>query len=249
MALDNTVEVETPERIRFRYRVAGPVRRSFAYLLDLLIRMAVLLGVAMIVGTVSVIKMDDLAAASQGVMLVVMFALEWGYYVTFETLWGGSSPGKRVFGMRVVKEGGFPVGFVDSVLRNLLRAADFLPVGYVVGLTVLSGDRRFRRLGDRVAGTMVVIEDRVRVGAKLQLAPPAAPGELEALPTRPPLSADELEALDLFLRRGDLSGPRRQELAEMVAPIFGQRMGVRIGDPVRFLALVYERAVGSRRPR
>jgi uncharacterized RDD family membrane protein YckC len=247
-ALDNTTEVETPERIRFRYRAAGPVRRSFAYLLDAIIRAGILMGIGIIVALVTAIKADDLSQASQGVMLVVIFALEWGYYVTFETLWNGGSPGKRAFGLRVVKEGGFPVGFVDSVLRNLLRAADFLPFGYVLGLTVMVGDNRFRRLGDRVAGTMVVVEDRVRVGESLKLNPPPAPGELEALPARPPLSADELEALELFLRRQDLSPPRRLELAEMTARIFARRMGVLTGDPVRFLALVYERAVGARRP-
>jgi len=86
------------------------------------------------------------------------------------------------------------------------------------------------------------------VGESLKLAPPPGPGELEALPARPPLSADELEALELFLRRGDLSPPRRLELAEMIAPIFARRMGVLTGDPVGFLGLVYERAVGARRP-
>jgi uncharacterized RDD family membrane protein YckC len=248
MALDNTTEVETPERIRFRYRAAGPVRRAFAWLLDSLIKFAVLLAVGMILGMVSAIKMDDMSQAMTGVFLVVIFVLEWGYSVLFETMWNGTTPGKRAFGLRVVKEGGFPIGFIDSVLRNLLRAADWLPAGYVLGLTVMVGDTRFRRLGDRVAGTMVVVEDRVRVSESLRLDPPAAPGELEALPARPPLSADELEALELFLRRGDLSPPRRLELAEMTAPIFARRMGVLTGDPVRFLALVYERAVGARRP-
>jgi hypothetical protein len=65
----------------------------------------------------------------------------------------------------VIKEGGFPIGFLDSVLRNLLRAADFLPVGYVLGLISMAGDSRFRRLGDRVAGTMVVIEERSSLGS------------------------------------------------------------------------------------
>jgi uncharacterized RDD family membrane protein YckC len=246
-ALDNTTEVETPERIRFRYRAAGPVRRSFAWLLDLVIRAGILFAVGLIILLVSAIKADDLAQASQGVVLVILFALEWGYYVAFETLWNGQSPGKRAFGLRVVKEGGFPIGFYDSVLRNLLRAADFLPVGYVLGLTAMVGDQRFRRLGDRVAGTMVVVEDAVRVGESLKLNPPASPGELEALPARPQLSVDELEALELFLRRGDLSPPRRLELAEMTAGIFARRMGVLSGDPVRFLALLHERAVGARR--
>jgi uncharacterized RDD family membrane protein YckC len=247
-ALDNTVEVETPERIRFRYRAAGPVRRGFAYLLDLLIRLAILVALGIVISLLTAFKAEDLHDASRGLMLLVMFVLEWGYYLAFETLWNGASPGKRAFGLRVVREGGFPVGFVDSVLRNLLRAADFLPAGYVIGLTVMAGDTRFRRLGDRVAGTMVVVEDRVRVGESLKLAPPAAPGELEALPARPPLSADELEALELFLRRGDLSAPRRLELAEMIAPVLARRMALPSGDPVRFLALVYERAVGARRP-
>jgi uncharacterized RDD family membrane protein YckC len=224
------------------------VRRACAYLLDLVIRFALLLAFGIIVGIATAYHTDDLAQASQGLMLVGLFVLEWGYYVAFETLWNGASPGKRAFGLRVVKEGGFPIGFVDSVLRNLLRAADFLPLGYIVGLTVMAGDTRFRRLGDRVAGTMVVIEDRIRVGESLRLTPPAAPGELDALPSRPPLSADELESLELFLRRGDLSPPRRLELAEMIAPVFARRMGVRTGDPVRFLALVYERAVGAHRP-
>lgn len=248
MALDNTSEVETPERIRFRYRAAGPVRRAFAWLLDVLIRFAIAIAIGMVLAAVSAIKFDDLSQASMGFFLVVLFVLEWGYNLAFETLWNGASPGKRAFGLRVVKEGGFPIGFLDSVLRNLLRAADWLPAGYVIGLTVMVGDTRFRRLGDRVAGTMVVVEDRVRVGESLKLNPPAAPGELEALPARPPLSADELEALELFLRRGDLSPPRRLELAEMTAAIFARRMGVLTGDPVRFLALVYERAVGARRP-
>jgi uncharacterized RDD family membrane protein YckC len=245
-ALDNTTEVETPERIRFRYRVAGPVRRSFAYLLDLLIRAVLLIVVLFVIALATSSNTHDLVDASRGLILVILFVLEWGYYLAFETLWNGASPGKRAFGLRVVKEGGFPIGFVDSLLRNLLRAADFLPSAYVVGLTVMVADQRFRRLGDRVAGTMVVVEDRVRVGEALRLVPPAGPGELEALPPRPPLSADELEALELFLRRQDLSTPRRLELAEMVAPLFARRMGVLTGDPVRFLALLYERAVGGR---
>jgi uncharacterized RDD family membrane protein YckC len=248
VALDNTTEVETPERIRFRYHAAGPARRAFAYLLDLVIRFGILIVVGFIISLTTAFKFDDLAQASMGVLMVIAFAIEWCYPVLFETLWNGASPGKRAFGLRVVKEGGFPVGFLDSVLRNLLRAADFLPAGYVVGLTVMAGDTRFRRLGDRVAGTMVVVEDRVRVGESLKLTPPPAPGELEALPARPPLSADELEALELFLRRGDLSPPRRLELAEMVAPLLARRMGVLTGDPVRFLALLYERAAGGRRP-
>jgi hypothetical protein len=103
-------------------------------------------------------------------------------------------------------------------------------------------DERFRRLGDRVAGTMVVVEDRLRVAEPIRLSPPAAAGELEALPDRVALSAAEREALELFLRRRDLAPARRLELAEMLSPHLARRLGVAAPDPARFLALVYERA-------
>jgi uncharacterized RDD family membrane protein YckC len=243
--LDNTAEIETPEHVRFRYRVAGPVRRTLAYLIDLLIRAVFLLALAIVAYAVFGASKEG----TTGVILVVTFLLEWGYYVYFETSRDGRSPGKRALSLRVVKEGGFPIGFIDSVLRNLLRAADFLPLGYVLGLLVMAGDTRFRRLGDRVAGTMVVVEERARVAAPIALWPAPAPGELEALPQRPPLSAWERETLELFLRRGDLTVARREELAQTIAPALAQRMGVAFHDPVRFLALVHHRAAGAMRSR
>ena len=239
--LDNTADVETPERIRFRYHVAGPVRRGLAYLLDLVIRGLILMVTAMLgfAGGLGQVR------ASGGLWLLMAFAIEWGYGVVFEGFWNGQTPGKRALGLRVVKDGGYPVGFIDALLRNLLRTADFLPVGYLLGALVMTGDRRFRRLGDLVAGTMVVIESQATVGAPIALDPPATPAELATLPHRPPVSSDELEAIELLLRRPLLSEPRRLELAQMVAPVFATRMGVREGNAVRFLGLLYQRCVGQ----
>jgi uncharacterized RDD family membrane protein YckC len=241
--LDNTAEVETPEHVRFRYRVAGPVRRMLAYLLDLLIRA----GVLLVLGVVIAIALGGGDAVS-GVLLICAFILEWGYYVFFETTSDGRSPGKRALSLRVVKEGGYPIGFIDSVLRNLLRGADFLPVGYLIGLFAMAADSRFRRLGDRVAGTMVVVEERSRVAPPLTLNPPPTAGELEAFPQRPPLSAWERETLELYLRRVDLTAARREELAQMIAPALAQRMSVTAKDPVRFLALLHHRIAATGRP-
>src|SRR4029453_2539824 len=162
VALDNTTEVETPEHVRFRYRVAGPVRRMLAYLLDLLIRIAALLVLWVIIAVAFAATKE----AIQGFVLITLFVMEWGYYVFFETTGDGRSPGKRVLSLRVVKEGGYPIGFIDSGLRNLL------------GLRSMGADPRFRRLGDRVAGTMVVVEERGLVAAPLALTPPLAEGEL-----------------------------------------------------------------------
>lgn len=173
---------------------------------------------------------------------MIAFVLEWGYYVLFETLWAGRTPGKRLLRLRAIKDGGYPLGFLDSVLRNLLRAADFLPMGYALGLLSMAGDGRFRRLGDRVAGSMVVLEEPTTLPAPLLLSPPPTASELEVIPQRPPLSAWERESLELFLRRTDLGPARRAELAAMIAPLLAQRLGAQLPDPVRFLALVQERA-------
>jgi uncharacterized RDD family membrane protein YckC len=247
VSLDNTAQVDTPEQIRFEYRVAGPARRGLAYLIDLLLRAAIAVGAFMLIGLAFGVKVETAREASQGVQLLVIFLLEWGYYVVCETLRNGSSPGKRALSLRVVKEGGYPLGFVDSLLRNLLRAADFLPMGYALAVLVMGGDRRFRRLGDRLAGTMVVIEDRASVGRALALDPPPAASELAALPHRPPLSPSERDAIEQLLRRRDLAAARRGELAEMVAPLFADRMGLpRPTDPLRFLELVHHRLTAPR---
>jgi uncharacterized RDD family membrane protein YckC len=241
--LDNTTEVETPEHVRFRYRVAGPMRRMLAYILDLLIRIIVLLVLGLILG----VALGGEAVV--GVMLICAFVLEWGYYVVFETTSDGRSPGKRALSLRVVKEGGYPISFIDSVLRNLLRGADWLPVGYVIGLLVMASDARFRRLGDRVAGTLVVVEERSRVAAPLTINPPPSAVELDGFPQRPPLTAWERETLELFLRRVDLTAARREELAQTIAPVLAQRIGVTVKDPVRFLALLHHRLAATGRPR
>ena len=247
LVLDSTVEVETPEHVRFRYRLAGPSRRALAYLIDLLVRVAVLAVLGVVI-QLSVGGLDDEGLASRGVLLVLLFALEWGYYVAFETAWSGRTPGKRALSLRVMKEGGYPLGFVDSVLRNLLRAADFLPAGYATGLLSMALDSRFRRLGDLVAGTMVVLEERAAAPQPLTLVPPATEDELQLVPQRPRLDAWERETLELLLRRTELGPARRQELAEMIAPALGRRLGVPVGDPLRFLALVHHRMQAAARP-
>jgi hypothetical protein len=107
-------------------------------------------------------------------------------------------------------------------------------------------DPRFRRLGDLAASTMVVVEERVFVEQALVIQPPPTAKELASLPQRLPLSGDELEALELFLRRAHKLPPFRvHELAEMVAPTFGARIGIgSIRDPFRFLQVLFARARG-----
>jgi uncharacterized RDD family membrane protein YckC len=242
--LDTVTDVETPEHIRFRYRIAGPAHRGVAYLLDLVIRVgmfAALMTILTLAGAFGEMK--------QGILLVIAFLLEWGYPILFESLWGGLTPGKRAMHLRVVKEGGYPVGFVDCLLRNLLRAADILPIGYVLGLLVMSGDRRFRRLGDRLAGTMVVVEERTQLAQPLTLNPPLWRTELDVLPSHIRLSPNELDALESFLRRAPSLSPARElELANMLVPHYVKRFAARLENPTRFLAAIHQRATNPALP-
>lgn len=243
--LDTTTDVETPEHIRFRYRAAGPARRGLAYLIDLVIRAAVAFVLVLVLGAAG---LSGSGNSGVGLVLISLFLIEWGYYVLSESLWGGRTLGKRVTNLRVVKEGGYPITFLDSVLRNLLRAADFLPAAYALGLLVMSRDERFRRLGDHVAGTLVVVEEATRLTGTLEIHPAPTAAELEHIPARPPLSTADLEALELFLRRrGTLTVAREEELAQMVAPMYARRLGLTYDDGSRFLALLYHRACAGRR--
>ena len=241
--LDTTVEIETPEHVRFRYHVAGPAKRGLAYMIDFVIRATVVLVIAIVAQVAGLAAGAAMEHASMGLLLLVVFVVEWAYYLVFETVWSGRTPGKRALSLRVVTEGGHPLRFADSLLRNLLRAADLLPFAYAIGLVVMGRDPRFRRLGDLAAGTIVITEERATVAGPLRLDPPPSAAELQPLPQRLPLSGDELDAIELFLRRvGKLSPLRESELAEMVAPIFARRLGLRYRDPTRFLGVLHYRA-------
>jgi uncharacterized RDD family membrane protein YckC len=258
-ALDTDVAIETPEHIVFRHRVAGPARRFLAYLTDLvlcytafailtvlIIMMAV--GAAMTAGT-----LEGAAGLGAGIWLVIFFAVQWVYFALLEGLLG-RTPGKAAFGLRVVTTSGRPIGFPAAALRNILRAADALPLTYTAGLLSLAGlvsmsvTRRFQRLGDLVAGTIVVVPGRAKASVPIVLWPPAQPPELAALPDDVRLDADERLAIEMFLRRrAQLGQAREMELAQMIAPLLSARFSFVARDPSRTLALLYDAAANAGR--
>src|SRR4029079_1116727 len=123
-----------------------------------------------------------------------------------------------------------------------VRGADLMPFGYVVGVITMLIDPKFRRLGDLVAGTMVIVEDRVRVILPLYILPPTA-DELRTLPSRVVLDAEEMRTIEMFLRRvPELGVALAHELCATVAPALGRKHGVSSPDPIRTLALLYLRA-------
>lgn len=248
--LDTTTEIETPEHIRFRHRVAGPSRRVFAFVIDAVLRYGFVLLIALFAVLGEVLVADELGHASQGLILVTLFVVEWCYYVLCEALMSGRSPGKALFRLRVVSSDGHPLTLTSSMLRNLLRAADMLPAfSYAIGLAVMSRDGRFRRLGDLVAGTMVIVEERHKVEGAVQVYPPPSAQELAWFPERIPFATSDIDAIELLLRRMHRIGPARaNELAEIVAPSYAKGLGYfgPIRDASRFLSVLYYRARLSR---
>src|SRR5688572_2821924 len=146
--LSEEYTIETPENVSFGYEVSGIGSRFIAALIDNFILTVLLLGlniallvlVASLGGDPSTVEESLEATAGDWVAGLVIavyallnFAIWWGYYLFFEWLWNGQTPGKRVAKIRVVRTDGAPVGFVPVAVRNLVRVVDFLPMGYGVG--------------------------------------------------------------------------------------------------------------------
>ena len=206
MPLDTLTTAETPEGIALALRPAGVVPRCLAYGVDLLIRGTIWI-------TASVV-LAQLGRFGMGLGLLLAFALEWFYPVVFELTLAGATPGKRALGLRVVMDSGLPITPAASLLRNLLRAADFLPLGYGFGVIAMLWRPDFKRIGDLAAGTLVVHVQRPKLHGALPAADPAPP--LRAM-TRP----EQAAVIAWAGRSTRLTEARLGELALLAAPVTG----------------------------
>ncbi|MGQ0544526.1 MAG: RDD family protein [Betaproteobacteria bacterium] len=211
--LDTTRRVATPEGIELTLHLAGPVPRALAWAIDLVLRLAVLVVVSMFA--------PFLGKAGGGVILLAAFFVEWLVPAWFEAAWRGQTPGKRAMGIAVLNDDGTPLRWPGALTRNLLRAADFLPLLYGVGLAAMMANRDFKRLGDLAAGTVVVYQlDRESSSRALPEVPPVVPPVA--------LSLEEQRALlELAERAPSLTRERLEELAELPAPLVGRLQGER----------------------
>ncbi len=224
---EQTVDVETPELVVLTYSLAGVGSRVLAGLTDLVICVGTLMGVAVLFVMLSgggFAQVFDLGATwGIAFLILAQFVVLWGYYVLFEGLMDGQTPGKRLHHLRVVREGGYSVTFGVSAVRNLVRMLDMQPgFSYLVGLVSLLFTSRGRRLGDMVAGTIVVRED-VRPAAARPRARRDAPDETVALQTV--LNEDEYVVLSRFVERwGALDPLRRAALSAQLAAKFAKAL-------------------------
>jgi uncharacterized RDD family membrane protein YckC len=223
MEFEDRLTIATPEGVDLELTLAGVGSRFASALIDYLIQLLIILALALILGVGIGVEPTSNGYAS-AIWIVAAFLLFVGYDICFEVLASGRTPGKRLNGLRVVRENGAPVTFTASAVRNILRLVDILPGSYLVGIGSILLSSRNQRLGDHAGGTLVVRERK----------PLPAEPELRSYRRRvePPawdtsaIGTDELVAVRSFLARRDaLTWDARQQLAGELAARLRPKVG------------------------
>jgi len=221
-----TVDIETPELVVVSYTVAGLGSRLLAALIDLSICIVTLLVVVLAAVALDNRSSNELAkeiankpspstAWAAAVITIMQFVILWGYYVLFEGLNDGQTPGKRFLRLRAVRDGGYSIGFSASAVRNLLRIIDLQPIfTYLIGIASIAVSKSGKRLGDIVAGTLVVREALI----KQPLSERTVPKQSEAVAlVAASLTDAEFQLLERWAdRRSSLTPERRREVTAQV---------------------------------
>lgn len=222
------LDVDTPEQITLELPLAGIGSRFLALAIDSLLQVIAVV-VLVIIGAVISASYSGTAAAADRffsqtigafVLVLVPFCLYWGYFAFFEILWQGRTPGKRIVGIRVIHQSGRPMTAIECIGRNLIRGIDIIPGMYAVGLICMMCNQQNRRVGDFVAGTIVVHDKALD-----SVAP--SWGEKPAVePIQPELrklSPDDLVLIETYLGR-------RYEIDNVVRTLTAQRIVTHIAD-------------------
>jgi uncharacterized RDD family membrane protein YckC len=221
MEYEDRMTIETPEGLTVTVPLAGVGSRFVAAGIDATIQILLLVSAIVLFGVYGVA-----GGASRGVLAIAAFCIFMVYDVAFEVLAGGRTPGKRWTGLRVVRTGGQPVGFVASTIRNVLRLVDFLPTFYLVGITSILVTKRNQRLGDLAGDTIVARAPRKAVRAAAAPPPPAALPATLATWDVSGVTTDELAAVRSFLERRELlEWGAREQLARTMAERLRPRVG------------------------
>lgn len=227
--MDERIHIATPDHVSLEFELAGPGSRFSAYVIDFICNVLLIIAIIFVAYLSGGVKLLRLLARSSGgnasvswvlaALVLIIFLINWGYYVFFEALGRGSTPGKNRMGIRVIRQDGLPIGLREAALRNLVRAADMLPPpSYILGGLVMHFDAQGRRLGDMVAGTYVVVEKfdlaaQVVSGAAWVKRVEAGRSRQGLTLPRGTISAQQLGLIEQYLARSqELSEERRSQL-------------------------------------
>lgn len=224
--------IETPEQTSLEFPLAGVGSRCLALLLDTLIQIGgILVLVLLLVWFQSNRPSGGTGFGSAGLwaqaaIIIVAFLIIYGYFAIFEAVWNGQTPGKRVAHLRVIQESGRPIQVWQAIVRNLMRIVDQLPAFYAVGMASALISRQNRRLGDFVAGTVVVHERPLTTISVGWASAPA--GTMHTAPLGAArLGTEEVRLIEAFLgRSSELDGELRFRMARQIATRIAERLGL-----------------------
>ena len=241
--------LETPENIEVEFEPAGLGSRFCAMLIDTLLIVAIvfvlillmlMLGIgfdAFLPGAPDSYRVSQWLLAA--VAAIVVFFLYDGYFILFEWLMGGQTPGKKAMKIRVMRDDGTPITANEVLVRNILRVVDFLPAGYALGAVVMFPSRLSKRLGNLAAGTIVVKEGQLDYRAHADDRRWSVPAAVSA--ANPELTMEEQRLLTGFLqRRAELLPQARRELAERLAKPLHAKYGGQYFDAEGYLQRLVE---------
>jgi uncharacterized RDD family membrane protein YckC len=243
--MNRTVTVVTPENIEVSYQLAGFASRFMAFLVDLLVQLSLILLVQLILRvTVGVTGNAGFSAASllSATGIIAVYLLIFAYAIFFEMLWGGRTPGKRLLGLRVIRDGGYSINLFASALRNILRFIDFgiVPISSaplilfgLPGMASIFFSPTYKRIGDYAAGTLVIIEggraegEAKRGRTESRAISPQAAAFLPFIRNLDRLTTEEYRLVRRFVsRRRQLDIPVQIALAERLARPLMQKLAI-----------------------
>lgn len=226
MRFFNRVTLQTPESVELEFTLAGIGNRALALLIDYLIWGLILFSVLVVwyffanqlVDLLDrLININDLQLWLFSIWTLITFFIYVGYFVFFETLWQGQTPGKRFAGIRVIRDDGRTVGLQQATLRALLRPVDDT---LFIGTFLIMLTRREKRLGDMAAGTVVIQADRAIAPARFPMSEPAQQlaEQLPYLSNLPALLPDDFAVIREYLQRRSAMEPKaKSELSRQLA--------------------------------
>jgi uncharacterized RDD family membrane protein YckC len=231
IAKEETLIIETPERVPLHFALASIGNRFLACAFDHALQtLAIGLLYIIVINVTNSFSFSDMSSAPKwaiALLIIIVFIIWTSYFIVFEWLWHGQTPGKRWLKLRVIREDGRPITFWEAAVRNLLRIFDIQPFPfYSIGLICVFVSLRDQRVGDLVAGSVVVREREAEAPSFNQVfdaqvsdsalrrsfKPVQFTAELGLLTER------EIEVVETFLRRRfDLPDQARMWMAWRVA--------------------------------
>lgn len=233
--LDQRLAIDTPEQIRLEYLIAGVGSRFLAIAIDTLIQIGVGIALALVLLALGFSLRRVLG--NQGTLwlgagaIFLVFLLNYGYFLIFEWWWNGQTPGKRAIGIRAIKESGRPLNAVEIIGRNLMRIVDQLPFFYAVGVLSALLNSKSKRLGDFVAGSIIVREKPIQTGARSWEEAVPSGNTAQSFLGASQLGPQDYALVEAFLsRRSDLDLGVRHKMAREILNRLEQKLQLSPAD-------------------